>query len=70
MSNEIGWALYVDATPQGSSDGFWYDLTDGGYINLDELIKDPIQLNKANNAVNLLLSLENALKKAELLNEF
>ena len=70
MSKEIKWTLYVDSAQQGSSDGFWYDLTDGGYINLDKLIEDPIQLSKANDAVNLLLSLENALKKADLLTEF
>ncbi len=64
------WALYVDAAQQGSSDGFWYDLTVGGYINLDKLIEDPAQLAKANDAVNLLCSLKNALETADLLVEF
>ncbi len=68
--NEIKWSLYVDANPQGSSDGFWYDLTDGGSINLDKLIEDPAQLDKANDAANLLLSLEKALNEADLLNIF
>ena len=66
----IEWELFKDAEPQGSSDGFWYDLTAGGYINLQKLIRNPAQLEKAGNAVKTLQSLEIALENATLLNEF
>ena len=66
----MDWELDIDAKPQGSSAGFWYDLVDGGYINLNKLIENPEQLKAANDAVNLLESLQAALEKAELLIEF
>ena len=28
------WKFKEDAERQGSSDGFWYDLVDGGYIDI------------------------------------
>lgn len=64
------WKLFEDAEPQGSSDGFWYDLTRGGYIELEKLIKDPDQLEKAQSAIEVLESLEKALEAASLLIEF
>ena len=64
------WELFEDAEPQGSSDGFWYDLTSGGYIDLSKLIKNKEQLAKAAEAVVVLESLQDALDNAELLNEF
>lgn len=67
---EIKWKLKEDATPQGSSDGFWYDLTDGGYIRPDELIDDKDQLKKVLEAIQMLRSLEEALNDAELIEEF
>ena len=68
------WELFEDAEPQGSSDGFWYDLTKG-YIDLEKLIKNPDHLEKAKNAVKTLESLQKALEQkaletATLLNEF
>lgn len=66
----MDWKLKLDAEPQGSSNGFWYDLTDGGYIHLEQLIEDSEQLQKARDAVLLLHSLEVALANNELLNEF
>lgn len=64
------WKFKKNAKPQGSSDGFWYDLTKGGYINLSKLIADKEQLATAQNAVEVLKSLEEALAEAELLKEF
>ena len=64
------WDLIEDAEPQGSSNGFWYDLTGGGYIKLEKLIKAPDQLERARDAVRTLESLEKALEAATLLNEF
>ncbi len=66
----VKWELFEDAEPQGSSNGFWYDLTDGGYIDLSKLIKDPIQLEQSQSAIRTLESLEKALDTATLLNEF
>ncbi len=64
------WEFFEDAEPQGSSNGFWYDLTDGGYIDLSKLIKNPDQLTKAADAIVVLGGLESALEDATLLNEF
>ena len=64
------WKLNLDAEPQGGSDGFWYDITKGGYIHLESLIIDFEQLKMAKDAVKLLYSLELALEEAELLNEY
>ena len=65
----MDWKLIETAEQQGSSDGFWYDLTDGGYITLDKLLADPGQIKAANDAVDLLESLKAALEKADLLIE-
>lgn len=64
------WKFKKDAEPQGSSDGFWYDLTQGGYIKLSDVLEDPEQIEKVQAAVALLSSLERSMKEHELLNEF
>lgn len=64
------WDLKLDAEPQGSSNGFWYDLTDGGYIDLKKLLTNPDQIELANSAIATLKSLQDALEYAALLNEF
>lgn len=66
----MNWKFKKNAKPQGSSDGFWYDLTRGGHIDLAKLLADKEQLTAARDAVALLRSLEDALNEAELLNEF
>ena len=68
--NEIKWELDLEAEPQGSSNGFWYDVTDGGYIDLSKLLKNSDQLEMAYNAISLLHSLEVVLNNNTLLNEF
>lgn len=66
----IKWELNLNAEPQGSSNGFWYDLTGGGYIELDKLLTDPNQVKLANNAIATVKSLQDVLEQAALLNEF
>ena len=66
----MDWKIRKDAKPQGSSEGFWYDITDGGYIKLEEVLMDKEQIKAVNDAVDLLQSLEETLESEELLNEF
>ena len=62
------WKFKEGAEPQGSSDGFWYDLTSGGYIKLEKVLEGE-QLEMAKNALATLKSLEDAMENAELLND-
>jgi len=66
----IDWKFKDGAKPQGSSDGFWYDLTGGGYLKLEAVLDDADQLKRAQEAVETLWSLEEALSAADLINEF
>ena len=34
----INWKFKENAELQGSTDGFWYDITDGGYIEPELLL--------------------------------
>jgi len=61
---------YLDSEPVGSSNGFWYDLTDGGYINPDEILVDKDKAKKINEAIKLLRDWEDELRDDEMLNEF
>ena len=67
---QLKWRFKPTAKPQGSSDGFWYDLTDGGYLKPEACLADPMQVKAVQEAVALLRSFEQALTDAELLNEF
>lgn len=42
----------------GSSDGFWYDLTKGGYFDLEDVMMDPKQIKQMSEAVQLVQKLE------------
>ena len=64
------WQFKKDAEPQGGSDGFWYDLTTGGYIKPELLLIDKKQLDELSKAIQLVRSFEAAMEEAELLNEF
>lgn len=68
--NKMEWKFKKGAEPQGSSDGFWYDIAYGGCIDLDALINDEQLIMKIEDAITLLSSLETALFDAGLLNEF
>lgn len=65
-----GWEFVANAEPQGSSDGFWYDLIDGGYIKPGEVLARQDQLDDLIAAIKVVSSFEKALEEAELLNEF
>jgi hypothetical protein len=64
------WELDKGAKPQGSLDGFWYDITNGGHIQLEKLIENPEQLRIVREAIDNLWSLQQALEENGLLNEF
>jgi len=66
----MDWKFKKDAELQGSSDGFWYDITMGGYIKPEEILEDKEQLNKLFDALDLVESFEKALESKGLLNEF
>ena len=55
---------------QGSSNDFWYDITDGGYVRPEEVLADPEQVTQIRGAIALLRSFETALESNGLLNEF
>jgi len=42
----------------GSSEGFWYDLTKGGYFSPDDVMADPKQIKKMQEAIDLVQELE------------
>ena len=66
----MNWKFKKDAEPQGSSSGFWYDITMGGYVRPESVLEDKKQLEELNNAINLVRSFESALEDEDLLIEF
>ena len=66
----LKWKLKDGAEPQGSSDGFWYDISSGGYIRPAEVLADEEQIAQVKAAVELLASFETAMNEAGLINEF
>ena len=66
----MDWKFKKNAEPQGSSSGFWYDITSGGYIRPEELIEDAGQLEKLKAALRLVRDFELSMEKAELIIEF
>ena len=66
----MDWIFTEDARSQGRSDGFWYDLTSGGYINPEEVLADEKQLEELNKAIKLVADFEQALIDNNLLEEF
>ncbi len=66
----VEWEFKEDAEPQGSSDGFWYDITDGGYLDPNKALSDPQQVKLVEDAVALLQSFQAAMEKKELIIEF
>ena len=66
----MNWKFKEDAQPQGSSDGFWYDITCGGYVRPEEVLEDSSQVDAITAALDLLESFHDALRDNDLLNEF
>lgn len=54
----------------GTSNGFWYDLTAGGYIRPEEVLADQVRAAELNAAVKLLRDWEQELIADEILNQF
>jgi len=42
----------------GSSDGFWYDLTQGGYFKPEQVLADQKDIDRVNEALKVLEDLE------------
>jgi len=63
------WKFKKNAEPPGSSDDFWYALNNG-YITPEEVLADLEQLQKLEDAVELLNSFEQALEDNDLRIEF
>lgn len=66
----IEWELDKDAEPQGSSNGFWYDLTMGGYVDPKKVLTNASQLEELERAIKTVRSFEEAMEANELLIEF
>ena len=63
------WIFIEGAEPQGSSDGFWYDINQG-YIAPEKVLADKSQLKVLNDALDVVRSFEEALSDNGLLEEF
>jgi len=64
------WKLKENVEPQGSSDGFHYDLFNGGRIRPKEILADEKQLVELSKAISLINSFESMMEENELINEF
>lgn len=60
LTNEVKNALRTGEPIEsiGSSNGFWYDITDGGYVHVSDLIADPKQIAKIEEALETILELQ------------
>jgi len=52
-----------------STDDFWYDLTDGGYIKPENFLDDSEDIDSIYDAINLLESFRDLLEESGLLEE-
>lgn len=48
---------------------FWYDLTDGGYIRPEELLEDPKEAEKVNDAIETLRKFRDEARDAGVIEE-
>jgi hypothetical protein len=46
LMEKNNWKFKEGAEPQGSSNGFWYDITTGGYIKPSSALEEQGQINK------------------------
>ena len=63
------WKFKDDVKPQGSSDGFWYNIANG-YINVEEVLASEDQMDRVFKALETLQSFEEAMKNEGLIIEF
>lgn len=66
----MDWEFKSDIPDQGTSNGFWYDITDGGYITASEILSNKYQIKSVNDAINLLHNFKDSLMEAEIIEEF
>lgn len=66
----MNWQFKLNCEPVGTSNGIWYDLTDGGYIEPEMVLSDVNQIEQLRQAIALVKRFEEALEAQELLNEF
>ena len=50
-----------------STNDFWYDLTDGGYINPRDLLEDEADIEKINEAIAIVEDFRNEMEEKEIL---
>jgi len=62
---QIDWKIKDNVAPQGMED-FWYDLTDGGYLDPEKFLADNKQIKKLNDAVELVESFQHMLVEKRL----
>ena len=59
LTDEVKTAIANEQTLHfGSSDGFWFDITKGGYFEPSDVMKDPAQIKKMQEAIELVQELE------------
>jgi hypothetical protein len=46
-----------------STDDFWYDLTDGGYLNPEEILENPDDVKRVKDAIDTIKEFETACEK-------
>ena len=68
QDRKINWKFKIDSSPQGR-DNFWYDVNNN-YLNPEELLEDPNQLEELMNALKIVKSFENALEENGLIEEY
>jgi hypothetical protein len=62
-------AKYKITEPVGTSNGFWYDISDGGYIVPEDILHDQERAKKLNEARDLLEEFKRELEEDEMLND-
>lgn len=49
------------------TDDFWYDLTDGGYIRPEELLKNEEDINKIKDALKIIMDWKSEMEEKEII---
>jgi len=65
----VEWLFRKNAKRQGTSNGFWYDLTEG-YIVPEIVLEDEKRIRILKDAIETVKGFEEALEDAELINDF
>lgn len=65
----MNWKFKENIETIYTSDGFWYDITDGGRIKPEDILDDDEQVKKVKEAVNILKDFEDTLIDSGILEE-